>query len=170
MAKRKSRENPSYSLKEKARQILQFKTQKQAAKELGVSDRTIRRWLSGEVKKPKPQNQSKINRVSRNARRRAYRQGAPRGAPVAPPTRMIGRKRDQPMSDTRKLLRDQIVDYLEAASKVYRDVRFIIRIPKTPDYPEGYMTTQWESLLQDIPDLVYEYLSDGTIARVVIAP
>jgi len=38
-------------------------TQKQVAKRLNVSERTIRRWKSGEVKNPSKQHAKKINRV-----------------------------------------------------------------------------------------------------------
>lgn len=136
---RKRRQNPTrYSIQNKARQILQFKTQKEAAKELGVSDRTIRRWLSGETKQPKDDNYKTLTRQSQKARQKAYRQGAPRRVSVAPPVITF---QGRPAADTRKLTRDDQGEVIRALAREGRNMRLIVRVPKSPDYPKGIAST-----------------------------
>lgn len=54
----------SISLQQKVQTILLTKTQKEAAKQLGVSERTIRRWKNGELKtKPRKSNNTRLNRT-----------------------------------------------------------------------------------------------------------
>lgn len=156
-AKRKHKNNPApkFTLKQKARQILQYRTQKQAAKILGVSDRTIRRWLSGETKAPLKLNQQHLNTKSQNARRRSYRHGSPKDIPVPPPIKKIG---TQDSAKTSRLISSDLTAYVYAQARVGKWIRFIIKVPRTPDYPAGYKSTGWYNL---------EYLSPTGIDRAI---
>ncbi len=140
---RKRKKNPlRYSVQNKVRQILQFKTQKEAAKLLGVSDRTIRRWLSGETKEPKTLNYKQLSGQAKNARRKAYRQGAPRRISVPPP---IKKERDQDIANVTKLLKDQQTEYIQAQARQGKNMRFLLRVPKSAEYPHGILATKWQS-------------------------
>jgi hypothetical protein len=57
-----------YTTRERALMLLETRTQKQAAKLLGVSDRTIRRWKNREVERPIPVNEERL--IARAARDR----------------------------------------------------------------------------------------------------
>lgn len=154
---RKRRRNPTrYSVQNKARQILQFKTQKEAAKALGVSDRTIRRWLSGETKQPNDPNFKQLTRQSQKARQKAYRQGAPRRVSVPPPvTTFQGR----PAADTRKLTRDNQSEVIRAMAREGRNMRLIVRIPKSPDYPQGIASTPMTATSRMTPRGVNRFIN-----------
>lgn len=139
---RKRQRNPArYSIQNKARQILQFKTQKEAAKALGVSDRTIRRWLSGETKQPKGPNFKQLTRQSQNARQKAYRKGSPRRISVPPP---IERVKGQDVANARKLTRDDQTEYIQAQARAGKNMRFLLRVPKQPGYERGILSTTWQ--------------------------
>ena len=136
---KKRKGNPTrYSVQNKINQILQFKTQKEAAKELGVSERTIRRWKSGETKLPTDPNFKQLTRQAQKARSKAYRQGAPRRVSVAPPVKTIER---QQLVDTRKLTRDDQLEVIRALARAGMNMRFLIRVPRSPDYPSGIAST-----------------------------
>lgn len=140
---RKRQRNPTrYSVQNKTRQILQFKTQKEAAKKLGVSDRTIRRWLSGETKQPKDKNFKQLTRQSQNARQRAYRKGSPRRISVPPP---IKREREQDIADVKKLLKDQQTEYIQAQARAGKNMRFLLRVPRSPEYKQGIAATKFQA-------------------------
>lgn len=75
-----------YTSREQIVTLLQRHTQKQAAKILGVSERTIRRWKNENVI-PKAKNRKKLNKTVTRERKKRYRQGAPRMSIVPVPVR-----------------------------------------------------------------------------------
>jgi DNA-binding XRE family transcriptional regulator len=153
--KRENNPSPKFTLKQKARQTLQYRTQKQAAKILGVSDRTIRRWLSGETKTPLKLNQKHLNTKSRDARRRSYRHGSPKEVPVPPPIKRIG---TQNYAKTTRLIPSDIRAYVHAQARTGVWMRFVVKVPKSPDYLAGYMSLDWNNL---------EYLTPPGIDRAI---
>jgi len=140
--------NRTYTLSEKVNQLLQYKTQKQAAAILGVSDRTIRRWKSGRVTKPARHSAPAVKRLSKRAtyyRGVSRKHGAPQSLAVAPPVAEVAVK-NAPMSthaDVKKLKTDSIVDYVSAATKQGEWVRFLVSVPKSAEYPKGVLSTHW---------------------------
>jgi transcriptional regulator with XRE-family HTH domain len=63
---------PEYRIRDRIIYLAQFHTQKEIAAKLSVSDRTIRRWLTGE-NKPSVERNLRINQVFRKTRERAER-------------------------------------------------------------------------------------------------
>ncbi len=153
----KRRGNPTrYSVQNKINQILQFKTQKEAAKLLGISDRQVRRYKSGETKQPTAKNFKQLTRQSQKARQKAYRQGAPRRVSVPPP---VTTYRGLSAADTRKLTRDDQSEVIRALVREGKDMRFIVRVPKTPDYPRGIVSTPMTATSRMAPRTVNRFIN-----------
>lgn len=139
------RRNPGrrFSLQDKVLQVLQTKTQQQAAAELGISARTIRRWLKGDVKQPSRAHIQQLNKRAGYARQKAYRSGAPKNIPVPPKIDHVGR---QDFADVKKMRVGDVNDYIYAEASKMRAVRFLVRVPKSKDYPNGVASTEWADL------------------------
>ncbi len=162
----KSNPNVKYSLQDKTLQVLQNRTQKQAAKVLGVSTRTIRRWKAGHVKKPIPKNKTVLNKRFTNDRRIAIRKGAPKQVKIIPPIKK--RKKDY-VANFRKQKYVNMADYISKISDGKTIVRFLIKEEKSVDYPEGKMTTGWKNYYRLSPPQILRKINRvGDILRVVV--
>ncbi len=140
---RKRNPRPQFSLQEKTRQILQYRTQKEAAQILGVSDRTIRRWLKGDTKEPSAPHKKVLDIKSRHARRRSYRHGSPKNIPVPPPIKRVG---TQDHALTKKLTASDKKAYIFAQAAQAKWARFLVQVPKQPGYEHGIKSTGWANL------------------------
>ncbi len=136
----KSNPNVKYSLQDKTLQILQNRTQKQAAKVLGVSTRTIRRWKAGHVKKPIPQNKIVLNKRFTNDRRIEIRKGAPKKVKVIPPVRKYA---DGIVADIKRQREKDIIDFIKNVSDEKTIIRILVKEKKSIDYPSGISSTGW---------------------------
>jgi len=163
----------TYTLAEKVNQLLQYKTQKQAAAMLGVSDRTIRRWKTGRITKPAKQSAPAVKRLAKRAtyyRGVSRKRGAPKSLPVAPPVTEVPVK-GAPISthaDVKKLKTDSIIDYVKAVTKENKWVRFLVSVPKSPEYPKGVLSTHWFNFKGANPAIVQREIEKlGHIKKVV---
>ncbi len=166
--------NPTYTLQQKINQLLQYKTQKQAAVILGISDRTIRRWKSGRVTQPAKKSGRAVKRLSKQSsyyRSESVKHGAPKSLAIAPPIIKVPVK-DAPMSthaDVRKLDNDSIVNYIKAVTDQGDWVRFLIAVPKSPNYPKGIMTTHWYNFKNAPQGIVERELNKLSSIKKIIA-
>lgn len=129
-----------YSARDRVVTILsQGLTQKQAAKLLGVSERTIRRWKNEGVK-PLSTNDHKLSLVSSRIRKRERRHGAP-NLPVIPPTqrrklreyqngKWTGKYKwsDWLTHDVRKFSNDDIFTLLQVLRDQKATVQFLVKV------------------------------------------
>ena len=163
--------NRVYTLQDKINQLLQYKTQKEAAAILGISDRTVRRWKTGTTKHP-----VKVASVKTLTHRATYyrsvsrKHGAPKSLPVAPPVVEVP-VQGAPLSthaDVKKLDTDSIINYVGAVTGQDKWVRFLIAVPKSPSYPKGVMTTHWFNFKGAPPGVMQREINKlGNIKKVI---
>ncbi len=165
---RKRNPRPQFTLQEKTRQILQYRTQKEAAKILGVTDRTIRRWLKGDTKEPSKSHKKVLDIKSRHARRRSYRHGSPKNIPVPPPIKRVG---TQDHALAKKLTPNDKEAYIFAQASQAKWARFLVQVPKTPGYEHGIKSTGWANLGAmtggDIKKQIAEVQKQGNIIEII---
>lgn len=140
------------SASDRIRILTQLYTQKQIAERLGVSIRTVRRWLNSGVQ-PTPENRAKLVKHAANARRTLIRRGSP-AVPVPPTIKIV---KDTtivtPHLSKSELTVENVKRFFDLA-KYYRDktdkeiFRLLIRTyGGSPEYPsEIFYSTGWMSL------------------------
>jgi len=151
--------------------ILETHTQKEAAKLLNVSDRTIRRWKN-EGSKPKPERIERIAQVSREEiKTRA--DAKKRKIPIKL-NRMIGGSFYYSVKGATDWEKAMLLKYaFELTPKGYPPlVRFISDMPKSAEYPAGPRSTNIVSLEHcqndnDFLDIIEEYNRFGRMLEVV---
>ena len=114
-------------------------------------------------------------KVTRVVRRKEMEQALPRPRPPKRPPRIRGRKipdSDTTMYDVSRQPLDKVFDQIKRMQDRNEGARFIVNVPKTPDYPQGKMYTafyNWQEFDDDeILDILEGYGDIDSISGVPI--